>query len=232
MRPGRHRAWSALQPDPAPLVSGPDVSSRAPPEGAIPAVPPVGRGDFRHGRAGYRCRADPAQRPHPGTYRAGGRDRPADQLAGKRRIQNSLPGAAGGLFFPPYRPAGRGQSPSPAHQSAADPRQQEPPDAGVDRGGAPDVGAPGRCVEGTFRAAACLPLRGRDRLPGESAAGAGAGLLQPDGLRMGDRPARGAGHGVRGWPFRLPGGATGRKADPGGRLCHGDRAPGGVADGG
>jgi len=53
-----------------------------------------------------------------------------------------------------------------------------------------------------------------------------------DGLRMGDRPARGAGHGVRGWPLRLPGGATGRKADPGGRFCHGDRAPRGVADGG
>ncbi len=114
---------------------GPDVPARAPAERALSAVPSGRRGSAR--AAGSRC----GRRAHGD----GGAPVEAAWVStdirlqintlGSAEVARTLPRAAGAVSGAALRRAGRRRQAARAHQPAARARQQEPGDAGVDRGG-------------------------------------------------------------------------------------------------
>ena len=146
----RHRARAAARRRPAPLLHRPDVPPRAAAEGPLPAVPPVRRRGDGLRRPRRRRRADPdvpralaRARPGRGPRRAAR----AQQPRPARRAPRPPRGDRGPLRGPRRR-ARRRLAPPPAQQPAAHPRQQEPGDAGADRGRAAAARLPRRGLAG------------------------------------------------------------------------------------
>ena len=144
-------AQPALRRAAAAVLHGPDVPARAPAEGALPAVPPGRR------RGAGLCRPGRGRRAHRAWARACGSgwgwrtSALRAQYAGQPRGARPPPRAAGEVPGTARRRPGCGRQAPAAHQSAARPRQQEPGDAGADRGRAALVRRSRRGLARAFR---------------------------------------------------------------------------------
>ena len=141
---GLHRERPVAQPDATAVVPRPDVPLRTSAEGTHAGTHPDRGGGVRHSRAGS-GRGDPG---HAGACipRTGRRERGlvGNQQPRLRRIQDPVPGGAGGLPIAARERIGCRQSPAPGHQSAAHPRQQGRDNAGHRGRGTGSRGLPGR----------------------------------------------------------------------------------------
>ena len=211
-----------------------DVPPRAAAEGPLPPVPPDRRRGARLRRPRRRRRADPdvpraAARPRPRR----GRDvrlelnslgQPDERLRAPRRADRALR-AARRRCSTTTRGAACTANPLRILDS------KNPAMQAIDRGGAAADRFPRRRVARALRRRARRARRRRARLPRQPAPGARPRLLQPHRVRVGHRPARRAGHGLRRRPLRRPVRAARRQADAGGRLGHGRRAHAAAARG-
>ena len=198
-----------------------------PQKGRYRAVPPDRRRGARLRRPRRRRRADPdvpraAARPRPGRRprrapraqqprpagRAHGASRRADRPFRAARRRCSTTTRRRRLHTNPLRIL---DSKNPAMQAIVEAAPQL-----MDFLGAASLAH--------FDARARAARRRRPRVPRQPASGARPRLLQPHRVRVGHRPARLAGHGLRRRPLRRPVRAARRQADAGGRLGHGHRA--------
>ena len=217
-RARRDRAQHALRRRQAAVVHRPDVPPREAAARALPPVPPDRRRGAGLRRAGRRCRADPAGQRRCGRRIGLDRRAAGNQQPGPAGRARAAPRPAHRALRGARRPARRRRQAPPAQQPAAHPRHQESGDEGGGGVGAEADRLPRRRVAGALRGPEGHPRRQRHRLHHQSAPGARPRLLQPQRLRVRDRPARLAGHGVRRRPLRRPDRADRRQARARGGL--------------